>query len=188
MAGHNPVNTYGGISMALSRFPTYLRLVGPAIAAERTGEAAKMIRVPAWDRDLLTGLASRQALLDRLVSFGSLAPTAPLSFVAARIDGADEMDEADYEELQRSIARKLRELSRPMDLAGRLADDTFGVVLQGTGATAAGAVSSRLAHHLNLLPELDGDMAIIVSAATGKGTNAETLAVAALDSFEQCAG
>lgn len=174
--------------MALSRFPTYLRLVGAPRIEHRAGEPAKVISVPAWERDLATGIATRQALLDRLSTVGTLAPTAPLSFVAACIEGAEELDEATLGSLQRAVASRLKDLTRATDVVGRIDDDTFGVVLQGTGATAAGAVASRLAHHLNKLPELPRQVGVVVSAATGTGASAETLAVAALDSFEVCAG
>lgn len=174
--------------MALSRFPTYLRLVGAPREERRTEAPARIISVPAWNRDLITGVASKQALMDRLTTVGELAPQAPLSFVAVRIDDAESLAPAQRERLQKAVANRLRELTRATDMVGRIDDDAFGVVLQGTGATAAGAVSSRLAHHLNRLPELPRAAAVVVSAATGTGVNAETLAVAALDSFEVCAG
>ena len=174
--------------MALSRFPTYLRLVGNPREERRADSPARIISIPAWNRDLSTGVASRQALMDRLTTVGELAPKAPLSFVAVRIEDADELSAAQHVALQKAVAVRLRELTRATDMVGRVDEDAFGVVLQGTGATAAGAVASRLAHHLNRLAELPRTAAVIVSAATGTGVNAETLAIAALDSFEVCAG
>lgn len=174
--------------MALSRFPTYLRLVGTPREERRTEETARIVSIPAWNRDLATGVASRQALMDRLTTVGELAPKAPLSFVAVRIVDAEELDAGELIQLQKSVAARLRELTRATDLVGRVDDNAFGVVLQGTGATAAGAVASRLSFHLNRVSELPRTAAVIVSAATGTGANAETLAVAALDNFEVCAG
>ncbi len=174
--------------MALARFPTYLRLVGAPRIERRAGKPANVPSVPEWNKDLATGIATRQALLERLSTVGTLAPTAPLSFVAACIEGAEGMDVATLAALQRAVGARLKNLTRATDLVGRVDDETFGVVLQGTGSTAAGAVASRLAHHLNKLPGLPRHGCIVVSAATGNGGNAETLAAAALDSFEVCAG
>jgi GGDEF domain-containing protein len=126
--------------------------------------------------------------MDRLNTVGELAPKAPLSFVAARIVDAEEMTTTEVAALQKAVANRLRELTRATDMVGRVEENAFGIVLQGTGATAAGAVASRLSFHLNRLAELPRTAAVVVSAATGTGANAETLAVAALDSFEACAG
>lgn len=174
--------------MALSRFPTYLRLVGETRQERRANEPARVLSLPAWNRDLATGVASRQVLLERLATIGELAPRAPLSFVAVQLDLEDEIEENAYTALENAVTAKLVELSRATDMVGRMDDGVFGVALQGTGATAAGAVASRFAHHLNRLPELPQDAVVIVSAATGTGMNAHTLAMAAIDSFEQCAG
>lgn len=174
--------------MALSRFPTYLRLVGEPRPERRGSEPARVLSLPAWNRDLATGVASRQALFERLATIGELAPRAPLSFVAVQLDLDEEIDDSAYAALESAVTAKLVELTRATDLVGRMDDGVFGVALQGTGATAAGAVASRLTHHLNRLPELPRDAAVIVSAATGTGVNGQTLAMAAIDSFEQCAG
>lgn len=174
--------------MALTRFPTYLRLVGTPREERRTEVPARIVSIPAWNRDLATGVASRQALMDRLTTVGELAPKAPLSFVAVRIVDAEDLDPTGLAQLQKSVAKLLGELTRATDMVGRVDDGAFGIVLQGTGTTAAGAVASRLSFHLNRIAELPRTAAIIVSAATGTGVNAETLAVAALDSFEVCAG
>lgn len=174
--------------MALSRFPTYLRLVGTPREERRDERPGRILSIPAWNRDLSTGVSSRQALMDRLATVGELAPRAPLSFVAVRIEDAEDLTPAERGQLEKAVAGRLRELTRATDMVGRLEDDSFGIVLQGAGATAAGAVSCRLAHHLNRLAELPRTAAVVVSAATGTGANAETLAVAAMDSFEVCAG
>jgi GGDEF domain-containing protein len=120
---------------------------------------------PPFETDPSTGVATRNALLDRLEAMGQLAPNAPLSF-----------------------AERLRELTRGTDIVGRLTGTTFGIALQGTGVTAAGAVAARLTHHLNRLAELGPAVCVTVSAATGIGLNAETLPVAAMETFEPCCG
>lgn len=174
--------------MALSRFPTYLRLIS-APGIERRSEApAKVLSIPAWNRDLATGVASRQALLDRLSVVGELGPKAPLSFVAIRFEDTEDMPAESLAALQKAVAARLAELTRATDMVGRLEETAFGIVLQGTGATAAGAVASRLSHHLNRLAELPRTAAIVVSAATGTGVNAQALVIAAMDSLEVCAG
>ena len=145
------------------------------------------MRAPAdtFERDAATGLATRQALLSRLEDMGQLAPHEPLSFVVVKLGGLKNTeDDAGL----RLVAARVRELTRGTDIVGRLTGTTFGIALQGTGATAAGAVAARLAHHLNRIAELDAAICITVSAATGTGLNAETLPVAAMDCCEPCCG
>jgi GGDEF domain-containing protein len=102
----------------------------------------------------------------------------PLSFLAVHV----ETEEPGGGHL-RAVAARLRELTRSTDAVGRVEEAVFGVVLQGTGVTAAGAVAARLAHHLNRLPGAGRTFAVAVSAATGTGINAATLPEAALETF-----
>jgi GGDEF domain-containing protein len=139
---------------------------------------------PPFETDPSTGVATRNALLDRLEAMGQLAPNAPLSFVVVRVFGLNRTDA----QALRPIADRLRELTRATDMVGRLTGTTFGIALQGTGVTAAGAVAARLTHHLNRLAELGPAVCVTVSAATGIGLNAETLPVAAMETFEPCCG
>ncbi len=136
------------------------------------------------DKDPVTGAATREALLARLEMVGSLAPAMPLSFVAVHLEGG----ESERAELLRAVAGRVRELTRPTDAVGRLDHETIGVVLQGTGATAAGPVAARLAHHLNHMAGAPRGFSVTVSAATGTGVNAATLPAAALDSFAGACG
>ncbi len=152
----------------------------PAFESNATAKAAR----PMVALDGATGVVTRNALLSRLEEMGELAPTAPLSFVVVKVSGlAQAGDEA-----LKPIAARVRELIRATDVVGRLTGTTFGVALQGTGATAAGAVAARLTHHLNRIAELHPAVCITVSAATGTGVNAEMLPVAAMDSYEPCCG
>lgn len=168
--------------MAVSRFPSHLRLIGTTTPAHAPGVATPTRihpeRLPDSERDRLTGTATREALLARLEMIGGLAPAMPLSFLAVHVE-ADEP----AEHLLKAVARRLRELIRATDALGRLDESTFGVVLQGTGVTAAGAVAARLAHHLNRLPGAPRDFAVAVAAATGTGLNGGTLPEAALETF-----
>lgn len=167
--------------MAVTRFPSHLRLIGAGQPLITTVAAPTRIHpelLPDSDCDHLTGTATRAALLARLEMVGSLAPSMPLSFLAVHIE-ADEPAAA----MLRAVAARLRELTRATDAVGRLDEATFGVVLQGTGVTAAGAVAARLAHHLNRLPGAPGAFTVTVSAATGTGLHASTLTEAAMETF-----
>lgn len=184
--------------MATSRFPAYLTLmVGPdtfsngARCTTRAGSGPIPFPTPPlFARDELCEVASRRGLLDRLELVAGIAPTAPLSFVVVKVYGLGELN-ADFgrsagDEALRTIADELRTLTRPTDVVGRMTATTFGVVLQGTGATAAAAVQARLQHRLCQLAVVSHPIEIGVSAATGIGLNAETLPLAAMDSFEDC--
>ncbi len=136
--------------------------------------------------DPATRLPNRGALLERLDVVATLAPHAPLSFVVVKIDGLAGGEGADGEVVLRAVAREVCRVLRPTDLAGRLTGTTLGIVLQGSGTTAAGAVAARLHYRLNRLPELNRPASVRVSAATGTGLNAEVLPVAAMESFQGC--
>lgn len=167
--------------MAVTRFPSHLRLIGAGQSLIAPAAAPTRIHpelLPHSDCDRLTGTATRAALLARLEMVGSLAPSMPLSFLAAHVE-ADELAGP----MLRAVAGRLRELVRATDAVGRLDEGTFGVVLQGTGVTAAGAVAARLAHHLNRLPGAPRQFCVIISAATGTGLNGGTLPEAAMETF-----
>lgn len=168
--------------MSVSRFPAYLHLIG-APASEPAQVAKPAVR--AFQTDPATGVATRQALLDRLEAMGQLAPNAPLSFVVVKVSG---LGRGAGEAPLRKIASRVKDLTRGTDMVGRLTGTTFGIALQSTGVTAAGAVAARLTHHLNRISELNPAICVTVSAATGTGLNADTLPVAAMETFEPCCG
>ena len=170
--------------MSVSRFPAHLRLLGPmrAESASRRDTAPSFAAV---DLDLATGVATRTALLERLDAMGQLAPRAPLSFLVVKVSG---LASRDGEAALKAVAARIRQLTRATDTVGRLTGTAFGIALQGTGATAAGAVAARLTHHLNRLADLSPSICITVSAASGTGVNADTLHVAAMDTFAPCCG
>ena len=167
--------------MSVSRFPAHLRLI--ATPTNGRGVAPKAA-APAYETDPVTGVATRHALLDGLEAMGQLAPNAPLSFVVVKVSGLNRTEG----KALKPIATRIRELTRGTDIIGRLTGTTFGVALQGTGVTAAGAVAARLTHHLNRIAEMSPAVCVSVSAATGTGMNAETLPVAAMETFEPCCG
>lgn len=114
-----------------------------------------------------------------------LAPSAPLSFLVVQVRGVK--DTHDAATLMECAGLRLRELTRATDAVGRFNGTSFGIVLQGTGATAAGAVAARLSFHLNyLLGALSPGADSVVYAATGLGLNSGTLPVAALDHLGDC--
>lgn len=169
--------------MSVTRFPAYLRLIGPATRQDAIAPAEP--KLPAYETDNATGVATRQALLERLEDMGRLAPRAPLSFLVVKVSG---IPQADADDPLKHVATRTRELIRATDIVGRLTGTTFGIALQGTGVTAAGAVAARLTHHLNRIAELSPSICITVSAATGTGVNAETLPIAAMDTAQPCCG
>ncbi len=173
--------------MTTNRFPAYLQLLGSPITRLPFRDAPAVEAVDVVERafDPLTGLATRQALLDRLETIGELAPRAPLSFLVVKASGTSRCD---GNTAMRMVAARIRELTRSTDMVGRFTGTSFGVVLQGTGVVAAGAVAARLTHHLNRLAEMSPSICITVSAATGTGVNAETLPIAAMDTCEPCCG
>jgi diguanylate cyclase (GGDEF)-like protein len=140
--------------------------------------------------DPLCGVATRQVLLERLDTLGELAPQAPLSFLVVKLHGLaainHELGFQAGDAALRDVAECVSRLTRATDMVGRLAGSTFGVVLQSTGATAAGAVTARLAHHLGQLPSRGRQLRVTVCAATGTGINAAMLPHAATDSFGDC--
>ena len=121
---------------------------------------------------------SRAELLSRLDTIGELAPHAPLSFLVVHVHA----EPRELQDAMRTAGRKAGELVRSTDVVGRLTSSCLGVVLQGTGSTAASAVAARMSYHLG--QRLGPDAGALVQAATGTGLNADTLPLAALDFTE----
>lgn len=181
--------------MALSRFPAYLTLLRGACDSPRpaaTGQQPLVLHevLRRSERDALTGVAMRHSLLDRLETVGALAPGAPLSFVVVKVEGLARMNQelgpANGDDVLRAVARLIGTYTRATDTVGRLTGGSFGVVLQGTGATGAGAVAARLGHYLGQLYVNGRAVDARVTVATGRGINAEVLPAAAFDSLDDC--
>jgi diguanylate cyclase (GGDEF)-like protein len=176
--------------MAATRTPAYLTLMPDRL--ERRSEPGEPIPFPtaaAFTRDSLCDVASQRGVLDRLALVGDIAPNAPLSFVVVKLDGLAELNTSAGREAGDvalcAIADEVRSITRPTDLVGRFSGTTFGIVLQGAGATAAAAVQARLNFRLSRLPVMSPPLAVRVSAATGTGVNSAVLPAAALDSFAE---
>lgn len=166
--------------MAVHQSPAYLTLIRPDSRPAHQGRR-QFDRFGGAEMDPGCGVATRRALLERLETVGTLAPAAPLSFVLVHVAGIDSAG-GNGPSLLAAAARTVVELTRPVDMVGRLTDDAFGIVLQGTGATGAAAVAARLAHHLNLGVLAGTSCHAIAAAATGTGRNHNALPSAVLDS------
>lgn len=164
-----------------------LTLVAPQKGAGRIRRLPASAPIPFRNRRSGKVLANRAALFDRLTKVAELAPNAPLSFVVVKVDGLSEVNrdcgwDAGSECLQ-LVEREVATVVRATDTAGRLTGTTFGIVCQGSGSTAAGAVAARLNYRINrVLPPRP--VSVRVSAASGLGINGSTLVAAALEPFE----
>lgn len=165
--------------MVTQQLPANLIMLRPQEQA-----SAPTVRAPR----VLPPVSSRGQLFERLETIGALGPGAPLSFVVVRLEGfGDSAQRTARDAAMRTAAARTRELVRSTDCVGRLGNEALGVVLQGTGATAAAAVAARLTYHLDRALAGDGSEArAVVSAATGLGVNAGMLPVAAMDSLGDC--
>jgi len=174
--------------MSTERFPAYLRLLQPVADARESAHLppVALVRPPrGWERDRLCGVATRQALIERLETLAELSPNAPLSFALVKVHGLAETNRVEGfqagDAVLRGVAAKVLEFTRATDFVGRFTSSSFGVVLQGSGATAAAAVAGRLEHHLRTTGP--SRTSIDVSVATGRGMNATMLPLAAVDSL-----
>src|SRR3972149_5915573 len=99
--------------MAVTRFPSQLRLIGAGQSLIATVAAPTRIHpevLPDSDCDHLTGTATRAALLGRLEMVGSLAPSMPLSFLAVHVEA-----DALAAPMLRAVSECLRDLIRATD-------------------------------------------------------------------------
>ncbi len=180
--------------MALSRFPAHLALVcrtdEPRPVAFGGQPAALHEVLKPAQRDPLCGVATRQALLERLETIGSLAPAAALSFALVKVGGIAAINRTDGihagDGVLRTVSQLISRYSRATDAVGRLTGTSFGIVLQGTGPTGASALAARLSFYLGQLSLDDRRFTTRVTVASGKGLNADTLPVAAFDSLDDC--
>lgn len=164
---------------------TLLRSVDPTSPVEEIS-VAKRTPFRRERREAQRRVNGQGTLHRRLALLGSLAPEAPLSFVMVKLFGLDGMDMDTCEEVVSAFSGCILNLTRATDVVGHYAADSFGVALQGTGATAASAVAARLQFHLSQLAETLSCVGVVVSVATGRGFNARSLPAAALDSLKDC--
>jgi GGDEF domain-containing protein len=144
-----------------------------------TGHRAQAANGPASQATAVLDAADLEDTIERI---GSLAPNAPLSFLVVRVDDLTPLGGDEAQLLMRLVSGRLRSLVRATDMVGRMGSASFGVLLQGTGTTAAGAVAARLSHHLSqVVRAANSALSVRVSAATGTGVNWNTLPVAACE-------
>ncbi|GAB4328899.1 MAG: hypothetical protein Kow0010_13020 [Dehalococcoidia bacterium] len=168
----------------------YLQLVNTGDLREAVGSPRPLARdsyegpprITSISERLAAGILDEDALLDRLDLIGSLAPHAPLSFLAVEVDGADRTT-SDGQELLNLLAYHACSSVRATDVVGRLGDTGFGVILQGTSDRRAAAIAARLQHILGRLAIPYPGVSIVVSAASGLGVNAPVLPEAAVASL-----
>ncbi len=165
--------------MEAARFPVHLRVLATG------GEEREGGRGAARSRRML----SRVELMHQLDAVAEIAPRAAHSFLAVRVAGLDAVERARGDVgvrfVRRGVGDALSELARGTDLVGELDGATFGVLLQGAGATAAAATAARLTHCLNRLPFLPQACSVVIGSATGTGSHGRRLAWAALEAFGQ---
>lgn len=163
-------------------FPANLRLIGTRLASRPvplTGYRAHAGDGPASQA---SAVLDAEDLEDTIQRIGGLAPNAPLSFLVVRVDDLVPLGRDEAQLLMRLVAGRLRSLVRATDMVGAMGSASFGVLLQGTGATAAGAVAARLSHHLSqVVRNANSALSVRVTAATGTGVNWNTLPVAACE-------
>lgn len=164
--------------MVAARFPAHLRPLEASEGGAFTGAPPRTAR----------RLLSRVDLLHHLDAVAEIAGSAPLSFLAVRVAGLEgverERGDVGVRFVVRGVGDTLNGLCRGTDIAGELGAGSFGVILQGAGATAAAATAARLTHHLNRLAFLPPCCSVLVGAATGTGIHGRRLAWAAVETVD----
>jgi GGDEF domain-containing protein len=172
-----------------------LTLIRGATASGTSGARAPIPLIPAHpgyehltreERAQRPGVATRNALLERLTLLEAIAPSSPVSFLLVLVDGLTELEQVDAMNtsvVTAEVAAALSRLTTPMDLVGRFENATFGIVLQGRGAGSAALMSARIHHHLNALPIVRFPVEVRVAVATGTGDNHKLLITAATDAL-----
>jgi hypothetical protein len=159
------------------------------VASHRTPKEACALPVsPAYERWTVAerrahpALAPARSLSARLAAVAAASPSAPLSFAAVRVLGpcasADALADA-LEPVAEALARTLS----PFDFAGMIDARTVGVILQGRGAVSAGRFERRLRDELRESMRGLRPWRYEVSVATGVGSQADVLALAACDAL-----
>ena len=130
-----------------------------------------------------TGVLSHRELEDKLATLGDMQPQAPLSFLAVELHGLSELELSDWRrpsDIVDILAHNLRGEIRVTDFVGRLGGSTIGVILQGSNSEHAGRIVERLRMRLARLSHTAPPIEVTVSAASGRGINAQVLPNAAM--------
>jgi diguanylate cyclase (GGDEF)-like protein len=130
-------------------------------------------------RDPVTGLPSREILLQRVVDALATPPvgmeSGPVSVILLDVDRFQIINEslghAVGDRVLREVGDRIAAVLEPGDTVARFGGDTFGVLLQNTDPDAAMAVAERI--HAELKPPFDLDgRTWFVSASMGIGVGA----------------
>ena len=124
-------------------------LIGEVLATRTARSRASTKRLIAQaNHDVLTGLASRALLSDRIAQLLSQPGGSAASLLLIDLDGFktinDTFGHAAGDELLVVVANRLRASVRPEDLAARLGGDEFGVLLENGDLGTAAEVAKRM--------------------------------------------
>ncbi len=130
-------------------------------------------------RDFVTGLPSREILLQRIVDAVAAPPVGsegqPVSVVLLDVDRFQIVNEslghAVGDRVLREVGARIAAVLAPADTVARFGGDTFGVLLPGTDADAALALAERIQAQLKPPFDLDG-RTWFISASMGIGVGA----------------
>jgi diguanylate cyclase (GGDEF)-like protein len=124
-------------------------LIGETLAARTArGRASTKRLIAQANSDVLTGLASRGSLSDRIAHLLSQPEGSGASLLLIDLDGFktinDTFGHAAGDELLIGVANRLRASVRPEDLVARLGGDEFGLLLEHGDLCTAAEVAKRV--------------------------------------------
>jgi diguanylate cyclase (GGDEF)-like protein len=124
--------------------------------------------------DGLTGLANRRKLIDQIRRDWSgyqRRPDVPIGVLMMDLDGLDAVraraGSAAREQVLRQVGRVLRESLRLTDTAGRLGEETFCILLRGSGRAGVEVYAERLRRRIEEECIAFNEKAIRVTASLG---------------------
>ncbi|MEA2785858.1 MAG: hypothetical protein QOF71_1962 [Candidatus Eremiobacteraeota bacterium] len=147
------------------------RLVGTCIDISARKEASELLAVSART-DALTGLANRTMLNERLAAGCSAAKRrhSKMAVLFLDLNGFkainDTLGHAGGDQLLKSVATRLRGLTRAEDLVARAGGDEFVIVLDDPDAVRAAATARRIVEAFRT-PLEAGDRSVCMSLSIG---------------------
>jgi diguanylate cyclase (GGDEF)-like protein len=161
-------------------------LIGDVLAARaaRDRANAKTLTTRAYT-DVLTGLASRVLLSDRITWLLDQPESQDASLLLIDLDGFktinDTFGHAAGDELLVAVANRLRASIRPEDLAARPGGDEFAILLEGGNLGMAADVAKRVLVALGEPITLSRGRVAVTASIGIVGVNAATIAQEILD-------
>lgn len=147
--------------------------LGSITAAKRSLESANRRLETAATRDLLSGLLNRASLFERirLEMRRADAEELPLSGILLDIDHFkavnDSFGHLAGDEVIREIGRRMLDILRRDDYAGRYGGEEFFVILPETDAKSAAASAERIRESFAAKPFVHGDLVMTITASFG---------------------